>query len=129
MGEANKAGDPFMKSNENTILAGLALATIAVLGFACTRQVTETTSVTPETAPSWAYPVNPPASDTKALPDTSLKHVPGSQIAFYLKDLGNRNRAPDWHPEDHTPMPDVVLLGDGKDVSACGYCHLPTGAG
>ena len=84
--------------------------------------------MTPETAPLWAYPVNPTASDTKALPDTSLKHVPGSQIAFYLKDLGNRNRAPGWHPEYHTPMPDVVLLGNGKDVSACANCHLPTGA-
>ena len=36
---------------------------------------------------------------------------------------------PDWHPEDHGPMPDVVKVGRGTTVRACGLCHLPNGRG
>jgi cytochrome c553 len=36
---------------------------------------------------------------------------------------------PDWHPEDHIPMPPIVAQGRSLQVFACGYCHLPTGAG
>jgi cytochrome c553 len=37
--------------------------------------------------------------------------------------------APDWFPDSHPPMPDVVARGRQPDVYACGYCHLPDGKG
>jgi cytochrome c553 len=36
--------------------------------------------------------------------------------------------AVDWYPGDHTAAPNAVLHGSGK-AGACGYCHLPNGAG
>jgi cytochrome c553 len=37
--------------------------------------------------------------------------------------------APDWFPESHSPMPEVVARGRAPDVYACGYCHTPGGQG
>jgi cytochrome c553 len=37
--------------------------------------------------------------------------------------------APDWHPEEHPAMPDIVAKGRAPTVFACGFCHLPNGAG
>ena len=36
---------------------------------------------------------------------------------------------PDWFPQDHPIMPEVVAKGRGPAVGACGHCHLPTGMG
>ena len=79
--------------------------------------------------PAWAYPVNPPG-EASVPDDGSPRHVPDSPIAF------TRNRiaaisgvVPDWHPEEHPPMPDIVGRGRFPAVYACGYCHLPNGAG
>ena len=36
---------------------------------------------------------------------------------------------PDWFPQDHPTMPDVVAKGRVPGVGACGHCHLPTGMG
>jgi cytochrome c553 len=37
--------------------------------------------------------------------------------------------APDWHPESHPPMPEVVARGRKPAVLACGYCHRAEGTG
>jgi cytochrome c553 len=36
---------------------------------------------------------------------------------------------PDWHPDNHPPMPDVVGRGNKPGQFACGFCHLPNGLG
>jgi cytochrome c553 len=36
---------------------------------------------------------------------------------------------PDWHPNDHPPMPDAVAHGRPKEMRACGFCHLVNGQG
>ena len=36
---------------------------------------------------------------------------------------------PDWHPEDHPPMPSIVAQGRKPDVLACGFCHRASGPG
>ena len=78
--------------------------------------------------PAWAYPVNPP--DFKPTPDDGkLKHVPDSAAAYSLGQLRDLFMAPDWHPEDHSPMPDVVLHGRKPGVYACGVCHRADGPG
>ena len=43
-----------------------------------------------------------------------------------IDDLFN---PPDWFPDEHSPLPAVVARGSGKDVRACGSCHLMSGNG
>jgi cytochrome c553 len=78
--------------------------------------------------PVWAYPVNPPG--TQPAPDDGrLRHVPGSPVAFTLTQIRDLFKVPDWRPDDHPPMPEVVASGRKPGVFACGYCHLPNGLG
>lgn len=78
--------------------------------------------------PAWAYPVNPPG--LKPAPDDGgLKHVPGSTATFTLTQLRDLFSPPDWHPDSHPPMPDVVGKGNKPGQFACGFCHLPNGLG
>lgn len=77
--------------------------------------------------PEWAYPMKPAAAAEPV--DTALYHVPDSTVAFHKADLKNLAFAPDWHPEEHASMPEVVVRGAGDGSAACGYCHLPTGSG
>jgi cytochrome c553 len=78
--------------------------------------------------PPWAYPVNPPGAQP-APDDGTLKHVPGSSAAFTMTQLRDLFNVPDWHPENHPPMPGPVEHGPRPGVYACGFCHLPNGLG
>jgi cytochrome c553 len=78
--------------------------------------------------PPWAYPVNSPGVGAP-VDDGILKHVPGSTIALSLSQIRDLFSVPDWHPEDHPPLPRIVADGRRSDVFACGYCHLPNGLG
>jgi cytochrome c553 len=78
--------------------------------------------------PPWAFAVNP--SGTQPAPDDGkLRRVPGSSVAFTLTQIRDLFTVPDWHPDDHPPMPEVVRYGAKPGVFACGYCHLPNGLG
>jgi len=82
----------------------------------------------PGRPPAWAYPR--PAVDYKApVDDGTLRHVPGSSASWTLTQLRDRFFAPDWHPEEHPPMPGVVAHGRRPAVFACGYCHRAEGTG
>jgi cytochrome c553 len=88
----------------------------------------ETLAQSDEGPPAWAYPVNPP--DLKPPPDDgTLRRVPGSTAAFTLTQLRDRFFAPDWHPDDHPPMPEIVARGRKPDVFAGGFCHRADGPG
>jgi cytochrome c553 len=77
--------------------------------------------------PAWAYPWVP---DFKAPPDDGVpRHVPDSAAAFTITQERDLFFAPDWHPDDHPPMPDVVAHGRPPDVRACGSCHRTEGTG
>ncbi len=78
--------------------------------------------------PPWAYPVNPPGTQP-APDDGTLKRVPGSSAAFTLTQIRDLFNVPDWHPDDHPPMPGPVRHGPRPGVFACGFCHLPNGLG
>src|SRR5664279_1871288 len=83
--------------------------------------------VTSASFPSWAYPWVP---DFKGPPDDGVpRHVPDSAAAFTITQERDLFFAPDWHPEDHPPMPDVVAHGRQPDVRACGSCHRTEGTG
>lgn len=81
-----------------------------------------------EEPPAWAYPINPPGY--KPSPDDGASHhVPGSTVSFTIAQTRNLFSAPDWHPNDHMPMPSVVANGRMPDVYACGFCHRAAGTG
>jgi cytochrome c553 len=84
--------------------------------------------------PTWAYPVNPPGGGAAqaaraAAQDKTLYEVPGSAVKLTRAQIGGRPVVPDWHPNDHPPMPDIVAKGRGNEVRACGFCHQPSGVG
>jgi cytochrome c553 len=78
--------------------------------------------------PPWAYPVNPPGAQPAA-DDGTVRHVRGSTRAFTLTQIRDLFNVPDWHPDDHPPMPEAVAHGPRPGVFACGFCHLPNGLG
>jgi len=96
-------------------------------------------------SPAWAYGVpplgadgTPPAGRGPATgappaaprqPDTSLKHVPGSTQEFTLAHIRDYWDVGDWFPEDHPPMPNVVVHGRQPHVRGCAMCHMPNGKG
>ncbi len=56
--------------------------------------------------------------------------MPGSRQAFTQRQIDAAAFAPpDWHPDGHPPMPEIVAHGRKPEVSACGFCHLPNGQG
>jgi cytochrome c553 len=57
------------------------------------------------------------------------RHVPDSAAAFTITQERDLFFAPDWHPDDHPAMPDVVAHGRQPDVRACGACHRVEGTG
>ena len=78
----------------------------------------------------WAFVLNDPVPEPAPAPDPDeLVTVPGSSLELRRSDINIDNGPPDWHPEGHPPMPEVVAHGGGEGVLACGYCHLPNGQG
>jgi cytochrome c553 len=112
--------------------AGRAVAT-AVAGARARNHGESTKSEQPrELPPYWAFVVEPPAhkSDAPSRPVPDLpQHVPDSQAAFTLRQINDGFTPPDWHPNGHPPMPEIVAHGRRPGVLACGYCHLPNGQG
>jgi cytochrome c553 len=84
-------------------------------------------AATSNSFPAWAYPWAP---DFKSAPDDGVpRHVPDSTAAFTITQERDLFFAPDWHPDDHPAMPDVVAHGRPPDVRACGSCHRTEGTG
>src|ERR1700722_7318492 len=83
----------------------------------------------PVTPLPWAYPINPPAPPAAPSTDPTLKHVPNSTKAFTQAQVTDGFNPPDWHPDGHPAMPEIVGHGRRPDIRACGYCHLPNGQG
>jgi cytochrome c553 len=80
--------------------------------------------------PAWAFPgsTNPPPPGAK-LDDLVTLRVPESRVAFTRAQLADFFAAPDWFPERHPPMPEIVARGRRPDTLACAFCHLPDGTG
>lgn len=81
-----------------------------------------------QSTPYWAFCINPDSA-APAQVDNSPRHVPGSKAVFTVAETKDLFSLPDWHPNEHPPMPRIVSHGHKPDVYACGYCHLPNGLG
>ena len=77
----------------------------------------------------WAYVINDPDVTADPVDPDEVVTVPGSSVSMPRSAINIDNGPPDWHPDAHPPMPEVVARGGGEGVVACGYCHLPNGQG
>jgi cytochrome c553 len=114
--------------------AAVAICTIVVVAAARNQSVKSKAQPGQAPPPYWAFTVNPPAQASHApakKPDGhTLHHVPGSRRAFTQQQIDAAAFAPpDWHPDGHPPMPEIVARGRKPAVMACGFCHLPNGQG
>ena len=119
----------------NKILCGFGAAALifAIRLSASTQQPQQPQPEAPPDSPSWAYgvpntPVQRPEGGRPA-PDTSPKHVPGSDQALTLQHIRDYWDVGDWFPADHPPMPNVVVHGRQPHVRGCAMCHMPNGKG
>jgi cytochrome c553 len=79
--------------------------------------------------PSWAFPAPVRGQPVPAgFHDAPLKHVPGSSETYDRPRIDPFS-PPDWFPNEHPPMPEIVRHGSGKSIQACSYCHLASGNG
>lgn len=76
---------------------------------------------------SWAYPVTP---KPEPLDSIHQKQAPGSARKYTQAQIDDPFNPPDWFPDAHPPMPEIVAHGGPKPAGrACAQCHLPTGDG
>ncbi len=96
------------------LLAGAgSLALIVAVAVAQDKAPAKPTATEP--VPKWAFP------------GPLNKSVPGSKAAYSDVQMFDRTTAVDWFSDKHPPMPAAVK---GRlQLYACGYCHLPEGAG
>jgi cytochrome c553 len=121
-----------MKLPEKFVLRALTLLGLTVLASGlATAQTPNAGQAPPPPAPdsllSWAYPWAPAFAAPPA--DDVPQHLPGSTAAVSWKQARDLFFAPDWHPEAHPAMPDIVASGRKPDVRACGSCHRTEGTG
>jgi cytochrome c553 len=110
------------------VFTAMAMMAMAASGVSIAQsQSSAPASTSAGSVPAWAYPWAP---DFKAAPDDGVpRHVPDSTQSFTSTQERDLFFVPDWHPDDHPTMPDVVAHGRMPDVRACGSCHRAEGTG
>jgi cytochrome c553 len=81
-----------------------------------------------EKLPLWAYP-DYFSQGSGGSKHTEAEHLPGSKASYTRAEIGDIFVVPDWYPDAHPPMPEIVAHGRKPDVYSCGHCHLPNGQG
>ena len=81
-----------------------------------------------EYQPTWAFFV-PGEDQPAATEDSGPKQVPGSKRTYTMAQIDDLKNPPDWFPDEHRPMPNVVAHGATGMVLACASCHLASGMG
>lgn len=104
-----------MRSVPLLLLIGLAPIMVPILVYGAER-------------PDWAFPVTDKVQPP--LPADEGPHTaPGSNKSYTRKQIDDLFNPPDWYPDLHPPMPQIVAHGEATAVRACASCHLPTGTG
>jgi cytochrome c553 len=78
--------------------------------------------------PAWAYPVQDEGRG-RGPDDGTLYTVEGSDLHLTQTQINDGFNPPDWYPNEHPPMPEIVAHGRMPNVRACAQCHMPHGAG
>ena len=86
------------------------------------------TAIAADAPPDWAF--LPPTPGFQPPPDDGQpKHVSGSSKTYTQKQIDDIFNPPDWYPDEHPPMPDLVSHGKPPIVHGCAQCHLTSGRG
>lgn len=85
-------------------------------------------AIAADAPPDWAY-LPPDPNFTPAAESAQPRHVPGSTKAYTQKQIDDIFNPPDWYPEEHAPMPELVSHGKQPVVHGCAQCHLTSGRG
>lgn len=101
---------------------------LMVLAAALSTAATMAAQQSDAKLPVWAYPDHFSQNSSTA-DGAAVEHLPGSKGSYTRTELDDLFVVPDWFPNAHPPMPDVVAHGRKPDVFACGHCHLPNGQG
>lgn len=111
------------------VIFALLLSPTLLLAQRPTTAVAAVPPLKPFAPPAWAIPSRPAATRVPP-PDSSVwHHVAGSPRAYTMRQINNAFDSPDWFPDAHPPAPKSVQYGTRPNGRACGYCHLPDGAG
>src|ERR1700680_740090 len=73
---------------------------------------------------TWAYPI-PDKTPPPGAADAGPKRIPGSSRSYTQVQIDDQFNPPDWFPDEHGPLPNVVQKG--IQAQACGSCHLMSG--
>jgi cytochrome c553 len=79
--------------------------------------------------PGFAFPFGEQVQQSPRAEEPGPLDVPGSAKTYTQAQIDDPFSPPDWFPNEHPPMPQIVAHGSGKDVRACDSCHLTTGMG
>jgi cytochrome c553 len=107
-----------------TVIAVLVVASISVLAI----------GAKPPQAPagknlSWAYAPAPEKNEPPIPDGPDAKHLPGSTKAYTQMQIDDLANPPDWYPDEHGALPQIVANGSANKGFACGSCHLMSGLG
>jgi len=78
--------------------------------------------------PGWAYPLMDEGRG-RGPDDGTLLSVPGSDLQRTQSQIDDPFNPPDWYPEEHPPLPEIIAHGRPPDLRACGQCHMLHGMG
>ncbi|MHC2434976.1 c-type cytochrome [Bradyrhizobium sp. USDA 4451] len=119
-----------MISSKRYLMRALILLAIAIpaSGDALTQGVVGSpVAQAHDELPAWAFLWDPTVQ--VPLPSDTPNKLPGSDAMFSWKQARDLFVAPDWHPDDHPAMPDIVANGRRPEIRACGSCHRVEGTG
>ena len=113
-------------------LRTLALASVLAAGLTLVATAQPNNAATNASAvvapyPVWAYLWDPGFLVPPA--DDLAQRIPGSSATYSWNNARDLFFTPDWHPQEHGPMPAVVAQGRKPDVRACASCHRAQGTG
>jgi cytochrome c553 len=83
-------------------------------------------------APSWSTPargIGLEGSITVKGDTEPLFDITGSTKVYTQRQIDEKFNAPDWFPNKHDKMPNIVRSGKAPKVWACASCHLASGSG
>lgn len=83
-------------------------------------------------APDWSTPkrgIVLESKNTDKNNDKALFSIVGSEQNYTQQQIDDKFNAPDWFPNRHGKMPDIVKSGKAPKVWACASCHLTSGVG
>ena len=111
-------------------MKGITIACAVVCAMVCLGAFAADATIP---VPEWLFPIDPKSLEKNPKPanldDVELLEIPDSDQKFTQARINDPFNAPDWRPNSHLPMPDVVAKGRKPNIMACAHCHTPTGQG